>query len=82
MNKGTILIDEYDVPHIVINDHEAIRVNIDYMDISKVELLDTSKYRQSSQTLDDVIRNLGILNEFINKVITIVKEEFNDTKEG
>lgn len=82
MNKGTILIDEYDVPHIVINDHEAIRVNIDYMDISKVELLDISKYRQSSQTLDDVIRNLGILNEFINKVITIVKEEFNDTKEG
>lgn len=82
MNKGTILIDEYDVPHIVINDHEAIRVNIDYMDISKVELLDMSKYRQSSQTLDDVIRNLGILNEFINKVITIVKEEFNDTKEG
>lgn len=82
MNKGTILIDEYDVPHIVINDHEAIRVNIDYMDISKVELLDMSKYRQSSQTLDDVIRNLGILNEFINKVITIVKEEFDDTKEG
>ena len=82
MNKGTILIDEYDVPHIVINDHEAIRVNIDYMDISKVELLDISRYRQSSQTLDDIIRNLGILNEFINKVITTVKEEFNDTKEG
>lgn len=81
MNKGTILIDEYDVPHIVINDHEAIRVNIDYMDISKVELLDISRYRQSSQTLDDVIRNLGILNEFINKVITTVKEEFDDTKE-
>ena len=81
MNKGTILIDEYDVPHIVINDHEAIRVNIDYMDISKVELLDISRYRQSSQTLDDIIRNLGILNEFINKVITTVKEEFNDTKE-
>ena len=75
MNKGTILIDEYDVPHIVINDHEAIRVNIDYMDISKVELLDISRYRQSSQTLDDIIRNLGILNEFINKVITTVKEE-------
>lgn len=82
MNKGTILIDEYDVPHIVINDHEAIRVNIDYMDISKVELLDISRYRQSSQTLDDIIRNLGILNEFINKVITTVKEEFDDTKEG
>lgn len=82
MNKGTILIDEYGVPHIVINDHEAIRVNIDYMDISKVELLDISRYRQSSQTLDDIIRNLGILNEFINKVITTVKEEFDDTKEG
>lgn len=82
MNKGTILIDEYDVPHIVINDKEAIRVNIDYMDISKVQLLDTSRYRQSSQTLDDIIRNLGILNEFINKVITTVKEEFDDTKEG
>lgn len=82
MNKGTILIDEYDIPHIVINDKEAIRVNIDYMDISKVQLLDTSRYRQSSQTLDDIIRNLGILNEFINKVITTVKEEFDDTKEG
>lgn len=82
MNRGTILIDEYDVPHIVINDKEAIRVNIDYMDISKVQLLDTSRYRQSSQTLDDIIRNLGILNEFINKVITTVKEEFDDTKEG
>lgn len=82
MNKGTILIDEYDVPHIVINDREAIRVNIDYMDISKVQLLDISRYRQSSQTLDDIIRNLGILNEFINKVITTVKEEFDDTKEG
>lgn len=82
MNRGTILIDEYDVPHIVINDKEAIRVNIDYIDISKVQLLDTSRYRQSSQTLDDIIRNLGILNEFINKVITTVKEEFDDTKEG
>lgn len=82
MNRGTILIDEYDVPHIVINDKEAIRVNIDYMDISKVQLLDTSRYRQSSQTLDDIIRNLGILNEFINKVVTTVKEEFDDTKEG